>query len=176
LNPSGANVPRDYRVAGIAAVAICAAVTLHCSRAPAEPAPIAAATATLAPARSGKITFVHPGEGDARAAIAAASDGNPDDALVYIGAPWCEPCKRFHAAALAGELDSQLGPLRLIEFNAEVDAERLASAGYAPTYVPFFSAFTKNGNPTTRNIEGSVKGPDAPRDLTRRLRILLNRE
>jgi thiol-disulfide isomerase/thioredoxin len=37
--------------------------------------------------------------------------------LVYVGAPWCEPCKRFHDAAENGQLDGVFPNLRLVEFD-----------------------------------------------------------
>ena len=38
--------------------------------------------------------------------------------LVYVGATWCEPCRRFHRAVEEGKLDSQFPDLRFPEFDA----------------------------------------------------------
>src|SRR4051812_43304504 len=37
--------------------------------------------------------------------------------LVYVGATWCEPCRHFHDALTAGELDASLPDLRFLEFD-----------------------------------------------------------
>ena len=50
--------------------------------------------------------------------------------LVYVGAAWCEPCRRFHDAAMAGQLDADFGDLRLLVFDADRDTDALQRAGY----------------------------------------------
>ena len=47
--------------------------------------------------------------------------------IVYVGANWCEPCRRFHQAVEQGKLDSAFPGLRLEEFDLDRDRERLAS-------------------------------------------------
>ena len=46
---------------------------------------------------------------------------------LYVGAPWCPACRRCHAAAHGGQLDSTLGRITLLELDA--DRDRLASLG-----------------------------------------------
>ena len=48
---------------------------------------------------------------------------------MYVGAPWCEPCRRFHEAVTKGLLDEQFGDLRFVEFDLDKDGERLQAAG-----------------------------------------------
>src|SRR3954454_19137031 len=55
--------------------------------------------------------------------------------LVYVGAPWCEPCRRFHEAAKEHRLDRAFPSLRLLEFDNDRDGGRLAMAGYAGQYI-----------------------------------------
>jgi thiol-disulfide isomerase/thioredoxin len=94
--------------------------------------------------------------------------------LVYEGATWCEPCRRFHEAAAAGRLDSELATLRLLEFDADRDNERLAVAGYVSRFIPMFALPKADGNFSGRLIEGSVKGDGAVDEMVPRLRGLLN--
>jgi thiol-disulfide isomerase/thioredoxin len=93
--------------------------------------------------------------------------------LVYVGATWCEPCKRFHDAAQAGQLDGVFPNLRLLEFDLDVDGERLARAGYASKMIPLFAIPTENGTGSGKQIEGSVKGEAAVMNLQNRLKPLL---
>ena len=92
--------------------------------------------------------------------------------LVYEGAHWCEPCQKFHRAAEQGKLDAAFPTLTLLEFDADEDHERLATAGYVSRYIPLFAVPNADGTSTGRQVEGSVKG-DAVADLTPRLQQLL---
>jgi thiol-disulfide isomerase/thioredoxin len=94
--------------------------------------------------------------------------------LVYVGATWCEPCKRFHDAAEAGQLDGVFPNLRLVEFDLDVDGERLARAGYASKMIPLFAIPTENGTGSGKQIEGSIKGEGAVMNLQNRLKPLLD--
>ena len=93
--------------------------------------------------------------------------------LVYVGATWCEPCQRFHAAVEAGELDKQFPNLRLISFDLDRDSERLAAAGYVSQYIPLFTLPNADGRASERKVEGSVKGDAAVAQIAPRLRSLL---
>lgn len=93
--------------------------------------------------------------------------------LVYVGATWCEPCKRFHDAAEAGQLDGVFPNLRLMEFDLDVDGDRLARAGYASKMIPLFAIPTENGTGSGKQIEGSIKGEGAVLNLQNRLQPLL---
>lgn len=103
----------------------------------------------------------------------AKADGR--ELLVYVGAPWCEPCKRFHDAAAAGELDTVFPKLRLLEFNLDRDKERLEQAGYRSRMIPLFARPGADGTGSGQQIEGSIKGEGAVAEITPRLRGLLAR-
>jgi thiol-disulfide isomerase/thioredoxin len=94
--------------------------------------------------------------------------------LVYVGASWCEPCKRFHQSLESGELDAVLAGTKFVEFDIDRDGAELRAAGYAPKYIPQFSVPDQSGHASGRAIEGSSKGQDAVRrDLVPRLLSLL---
>ncbi len=99
--------------------------------------------------------------------------GEGRDLVVYVGATWCEPCKRFHAAAARGELDDAFPSLTLLEFDLDVDRDRLATAGYTSKLVPLFALPHADGRASERHIEGSVKGDKAVANITPRLRAML---
>jgi hypothetical protein len=94
--------------------------------------------------------------------------------LVYVGATWCEPCQRFHAAAQAGEFDEVLPRAHIVEFDLDADKDALAADGYSSNLIPLFCVPKTDGTASERRIEGSVKGPDAVgQDLIPRLRAFL---
>jgi len=161
---------------------IAARTSLGCSRA--EPEPTAAPTSkgslpsapspvVLAP----RVRLIRARTGDDVAKVVreerdrARVDGR--DLVVYVGAPWCEPCRYFHEAAASGGLDAELPALTLLEFNLDEDRERLASAGYVSQYVPLFAIPDTNGRASEKRFEGSVKGRAAVANIAPRLRALL---
>jgi hypothetical protein len=93
--------------------------------------------------------------------------------LVYVGAGWCEPCRRFHEAASAGKLDAELGGLRLYEFDYDRDEPRLRAAGYVSQLIPLFAVPGADGRASGRQIEGSIKGDGAVAQILPRLKALL---
>ncbi|WP_438033523.1 protein kinase domain-containing protein [Sorangium sp. So ce204] len=95
--------------------------------------------------------------------------------VVYVGAPWCEPCTRFHDAVKAGQLDAVLPALRLLEFDVDRDRERLAEAGYASEMIPLFVVPGEDGRGTPLRVEGSVKGERAVDEIVPRLAVILSR-
>ncbi len=98
---------------------------------------------------------------------------NGQELLVYVGAPWCEPCQRFHHAAEEGKLDGKMPPVRLLEFDAERDRERLRAAGYKSRLIPLFVRPATDGRSSGKQIEGGIKGDGAVDDITPRLRALV---
>jgi len=95
-------------------------------------------------------------------------------ALVYVGAPWCEPCERFRAAVTRGELDDVLAGTRLLEFDADQYKDALHRAGYAYDLIPVIAIPASDGRSSGRLLSGSIKGPTAvENDLVPRLRTLL---
>lgn len=95
--------------------------------------------------------------------------------LVYVGGESCEPCRRFHKASEAGELDKEFSRLTLLEFDAEADHERLRAAGYVSRYIPLFVAPKSDGTSSGLQIEGGTKGGDPKTDIAPRLSSLLAR-
>jgi thiol-disulfide isomerase/thioredoxin len=93
--------------------------------------------------------------------------------LVYVGASWCEPCRRFHEAAQAGKLDRAFPTLRALEFDHDRDHDRLAAAGYTSRLIPLFALPGADGRASGRQIEGSIKGDAAVEQIAPRLRTLL---
>jgi hypothetical protein len=94
--------------------------------------------------------------------------------LVYVGATWCEPCQRFHAAATAGEFDEILPGAHIVEFDLDADKDALAAAGYSSKLIPLFCVPKVDGTASDRRIEGSIKGTEAVgQNLIPRLRAFL---
>lgn len=93
--------------------------------------------------------------------------------VVYVGATWCEPCTRFHDAALAGELDAGLGGVRLLEFDQDTWSDALLAAGYTSDLIPLFAVPNPDGTASGKQIEGAIKGKDAVAQITPRLKALL---
>ncbi|MBI5607885.1 MAG: thioredoxin [Deltaproteobacteria bacterium] len=93
--------------------------------------------------------------------------------VVYVGATWCEPCRYFHDAAVAGKLDQPLGNLRILAFDADRDREQLEPAGYSSKMIPLFALPGPDGRAGTARLAGAIKGPEAVDYLVPRLRTLL---
>jgi len=93
--------------------------------------------------------------------------------VVYVGARWCEPCRRFHEAAARGQLDATFPDLTLLDFDLDRDGERLASAGYVSKYIPLFALPNADGTSSGKQVEGGIKGEGAVAFLTPRLQQLL---
>lgn len=123
-----------------------------------------------------RLVFVKAPEGDVAAAVKKAqadAQAAGQRLVVYVGAPWCEPCRHFHAAAEAGKLDAKLPRLRLLEFDLDQDESRLESAGYVTKYIPLFALAGPDGRSTGKQIAGSIKGDGAADEITPRLLQLL---
>jgi thiol-disulfide isomerase/thioredoxin len=125
-----------------------------------------------------QLRTVHAPEGDVDKVVREAMAREAKEGrkvLVYVGATWCEPCKRFHAAANRGELDKAFPDLTLLEFDADRDGERLVTATYDTRLIPYFGKPGADGRGTGEHIEGSVKGDGAVGEITPRLQKLLGR-
>jgi len=123
-----------------------------------------------------KLAFVAAPAGDVAEVVRAERDrahAEKKRILVYVGATWCEPCKRFHEAASSGSLDAKLPSIRFVEFDLDRDEDRLKAAGYTSQYIPLFAAPLADGRASGKQIAGSVKGPGAPDEITPRLLSLL---
>lgn len=88
--------------------------------------------------------------------------------VVYAGAGWCEPCKRFKNAVQTGALDDKLAKTTLLVFDADRDGERLGSAGYTFKFIPYVGLPGNDGHPTD-SAEARSKGSEAWRDLIAKL-------
>lgn len=94
-------------------------------------------------------------------------------ALVYVGAPWCEPCERFRAAVGKGALDDVFGSVDFVVFNLDVDRERLDAAGYSSRMIPLVVVPDAQGRATSRRMEGGIKGDGAVAYMKPRVQALL---
>lgn len=134
--------------------------------------------ATASAKEAARIEWIKPPSGEDAAAVVKRelerAHADKKRLLVYVGATWCEPCKRFHDAAENGQLDGVFPNLRLLEFNLDVDGDRLARAGYASKMIPLFAVPSENGTSSGKQIEGSVKGEAAVMNLRTRLQPLLD--
>lgn len=96
--------------------------------------------------------------------------------LVYVGAKWCEPCQRFHHAVTAGELDTLLSGMHVVEFDLDEDRSMLERAGYSSALIPLFAVPRPDGTASDLRMEGSIKGESSvTQNLSPRLRALLDR-
>ena len=106
--------------------------------------------------------------------VKAALDGAGERQLVvYVGATWCEPCRRFHDAVVAGQLDDALSGVRFLEFDHDVHQEGLKAAGYVKRFVPLFAIPNPDGTASERVHQGAIKGAGAVDFILPRLRSLL---
>ena len=164
--------------ASYAALVTTLLVLVGCEKSPGEPEKGRTATTALAapsPQRRAK-SLKAPAGANAAALIAdalAKESAEGRQLVVYVGAPWCEPCRRFHAAAEAGSLDAPFPTLTLLEFDMDADRERLAAAGYTPRLIPLFAIPKSDGTASGRSFEGSVKGDGAVAEMTPKLAALL---
>jgi hypothetical protein len=130
------------------------------------------------PAVASKLELVDAPAGDVAAVVApalAAARAEGKHLLVYVGASWCEPCNRFHAAAAAGQLDGEFGDVRFLVFDKDRDDDALAKAGYTSKLIPLFAIPRDDGTASGKQIEGSIKGDRAIAQIAPRLHELINR-
>jgi len=84
--------------------------------------------------------------------------------VVYAGAGWCEPCKRFKNAIQTGSLDTKLSKTTLLIFDADRDTDRLGAAGYKFQFIPYVALPGTDGHPTD-TAEARSKGSESWREL-----------
>lgn len=104
---------------------------------------------------------------------AARAEAENRKLVVYVGAPWCEPCRRFHEAAKAGELDDAFPQLSLLEFDRDKHEAALQAAGCESELIPLFARPSSDGKCSDRRVEGAIKGPGAVAFITPRLKTIL---
>lgn len=133
----------------------------------ATPKATASATAHAAEEGRGIRTVVAGQESDALSLVRterlkARAEGRV--LVVYAGAGWCEPCKRFKSAVQSGSLDERLSKTTLLVFDADRDTERLASAGYKFQFIPYVALPGADGHPA-ESVEARGKGSEAWREV-----------
>jgi thiol-disulfide isomerase/thioredoxin len=140
----------------------------------AEPKSQAAPSAEHLASASSSVTILKAPAGSVAPSVREILEKSPDrTVLVYAGAPWCEPCQRFHKAAASGELDAMFPKLTLVEYNVDDDRDRLTVAGYTSALIPLFVVPNKDGTASPARIEGGIKGDGAVAFLAGRLKDLL---
>jgi thiol-disulfide isomerase/thioredoxin len=118
-------------------------------------------------ARGGIRLALAPADADALSTIRterlrAKNDGRV--LVVYVSASWCEPCKRMKEEIHAGRLDAKLPRITLLSFDADRDQDRLASAGYTFSYIPYVALPGPDGHPLEQ-AEAKGKGAGAWKEL-----------
>lgn len=88
--------------------------------------------------------------------------------VVYAGASWCEPCKRFKDQIRTARLDEKLPHVTLLVFDADRDTDRLAAAGYTFSFIPFVALPGADGHPTDTQ-EARGKGSNSWTELVAKL-------
>ncbi len=160
---------RRYVLATFAAILLAAGCKSEGEPAPGPSGPrLASLRFVPAPAEGDVATLVQ--------AAAAKAKGEGRTLVVYTGAVWCDPCRRFHEAATRGELGPELDGITLLEFDLDRDADRLRAAGYTSKYIPLFARPATDGRSTGKQIEGSVKGDGAVKEISPRLAALVKPE
>jgi hypothetical protein len=144
---------------------------LGCSRSRAVPdaaPPPVPKTMTSAASEAPKLRmFSAADDADALSTIRSARLRSKADArvlVVYVGATWCEPCKRFKNEVASGALDARLARVDMLAFDADRDLERLKAAGYTFHFVPFVALPAAHGGPAEQK-EATGKASEAWRDL-----------
>ncbi len=78
--------------------------------------------------------------------------------VVYVGASWCPPCKRFHDAVRNHSLDEKLAGFDFLYLDMDVVKDKIVEAGYASRYIPFFALPRSDGK---RGDSFEIKRTDA---------------
>jgi thiol-disulfide isomerase/thioredoxin len=142
-----------------------------------QPTPPSGASPTAsAAARRVEIVPVAQEVSDARTLIRtererATREGR--ELIVYVGAPWCEPCQRFHDAAAKGELDQRFPTLRLVEFDRDRHEAALREAGCLSELIPLFAKPTEDGRCSDTRVQGGIKGDGAVGFIVPRLEKMM---
>lgn len=84
--------------------------------------------------------------------------------VVYVGATWCEPCKKMKEEIESGRLDARFGKTTFLAFDADKDQDRLGGAGYTFKFVPYVALPGADGRPA-ETAEAKGKGAYAYREI-----------
>lgn len=101
-----------------------------------------------------------------------AATGEQRTVVIYIGAPWCEPCRRFHDALKRGDLDAALPGFVFFEFDHDKDEAALHAMGCTSKLIPLFAVPDEQGNCSANRSEGGIKGDGAVAYMTPKIRAL----
>jgi thiol-disulfide isomerase/thioredoxin len=85
--------------------------------------------------------------------------------VVYVGASWCGPCRRLHAALDSGALGVTLSNTKVLAFDADRDRDRLLAAGYSFQYLPFVALPASDGTLSRRPrrvVLATKRGANSP--------------
>jgi thiol-disulfide isomerase/thioredoxin len=132
--------------------------------------PQAPATGAATPAgTSAKLRIVEPPEeGDVLTIVRAQRVKAVEEKrifVVYIGAPWCPPCVRFHDAIKSHELDEKLANYTIMQFDLDRDGQRLLAAGYGSKFIPYFVLPGPDGKKTQAFEVKILKKEEALREV-----------
>lgn len=89
--------------------------------------------------------------------------------VVYVGADWCPPCKAFHEAILAHQLDQQLAKVTFLVFDFDRDASKMGAFGYQTTHIPYFVKPGPDGAPEAAFNIKTLNKPEAVKEATAKL-------
>jgi thiol-disulfide isomerase/thioredoxin len=98
--------------------------------------------------------------------------GEQRTVVVYVGAPWCEPCRRFHDAVKRGDLDEELPGFVFFELDHDKDEAMLQAMGCTSKMIPLFAVPDDQGNCSQTRSEGGIKGDGAVAFMTPKIRAL----
>lgn len=98
--------------------------------------------------------------------------GEQRTTVIYVGAPWCEPCRRFHDALKRGDLDKELPGFVFFEFDHDKDEAMLKAMGCTSKLIPLFAVPDEQGNCSATRSEGGIKGDGAVPYMTPKIRAL----
>lgn len=95
--------------------------------------------------------------------------------VIYVGAGWCEPCRRFHDAVKAGQLDRDLAGVRFLELDHDAHEALLGPGDLACSseLVPLFVRPNEDGTCGARRTEGGIKGDGAVGFILPKLKAIL---
>ena len=144
--------------------------TVESSAPPSATPPAVTAVATPTPTAAGSGTpeavpairmFEATEQGDLFATIRAARLRAVEGKrvlVVYVGASWCPPCKRFHEAIQNHSLDEKLAGFDFLYLDMDIVKDKIVETGYASKYIPFFFFFSGDGK---RGDSFEIKRTDA---------------
>lgn len=158
------------------AIAIALAIAMAACGEPTTATPDSAAAPEPASTAKPELVPVPAGASDGVALVRdeyarAQRDGRK--LVVYVGAPWCEPCVAFHRALEVGQLDAELPGVRFLDLDLETHGPLIDAAGCSSKMVPLFAVATKDGRCGDRRTQGGIKGDGAVSFILPRLKSIL---